>query len=61
MLFGNINLLKTKKVAIVGTRSSSSYGNELSFDFAKKLSENDITIVSGLASRNRYKCSSSVE
>ncbi len=47
---GDINLLNTKSVAIVGTRSPSNYGKLVTEKFAKELAENNITIISGLAS-----------
>ncbi|MBR3280878.1 MAG: DNA-processing protein DprA [Clostridia bacterium] len=48
-LIGNENLLNKDAISIVGTRHSSSYGNELSYDFANTLSKNGFVIVSGLA------------
>lgn len=48
-VLGNIKLLSSISVSIVGTRQSSELGNSIAFDFASKLSENEITIVSGLA------------
>ena len=46
---GNINLLNTKSIAVVGTRAISSYGANVTEKFAKTLAEAGITIVSGLA------------
>lgn len=36
-------------VAIIGARTCSEYGKEITRQFAKKLAENDITVISGLA------------
>lgn len=47
---GNLELLNTKSVAIVGARNPSTYGKLVTEKFAKTLAQNDITIVSGLAS-----------
>lgn len=51
-VLGNIELLKTEntKIAIVGTRKNTEYGKNMALNFAKKLSQKGITIVSGLAS-----------
>ncbi|MCL2177788.1 MAG: DNA-processing protein DprA [Firmicutes bacterium] len=46
---GDITLLDTKCVAVVGTRLCTSYGKELTKKFTKELVEFGITIVSGLA------------
>lgn len=46
---GNLELLNTPALAIVGSRSASKYGENLANDFANQLSANGITIVSGLA------------
>ena len=48
-IIGNENLLNREAISIVGTRHSSSYGNELSYNFANILSKNGFVIVSGLA------------
>ncbi len=45
---GNIELLNTDCISIVGTRYSSDYGNELAYHFSKELSTH-FTIVSGMA------------
>lgn len=47
---GNINLLNTKIVAMVGTRTPSTYGKLITEKFSKALAEKGITIASGLAS-----------
>lgn len=46
---GDINLLKEKSIAIVGCREPSTYGKCVAKKFAIELSENDITIISGMA------------
>ncbi len=47
---GDISLLKTKCVAIVGTRNPTSYGKVVTEKYAKELAKNGVTIISGLAS-----------
>lgn len=46
---GNIDLLKRRKVAIVGSRKVSSYGKWVAHGIGKRLAENGIVVVSGLA------------
>lgn len=46
---GDLSLLNTKSIGIVGTRHPTAYGRSVTEDFAKKLSKNELTIVSGLA------------
>lgn len=46
---GNIELLKNKSIAIVGSRISTPYGEHYAAKFAQKISEKGITIISGLA------------
>jgi len=46
---GNLDLLKTKMIAVVGARNCSQYGIEVSKLIAKELSENNVTLVSGMA------------
>lgn len=46
---GDLSLLKTKSVAIVGTRFPTSYGRFITEKFSKTLAEHNLTIVSGLA------------
>ena len=46
---GNVNLLNNKCIAIVGSRNASEYGLKVAKEFAKELSKNNITVVSGLA------------
>jgi DNA processing protein len=47
---GDLSLFNTKSIAIVGTRFPSAYGRYITEIFAKKLAENNLTIISGLAS-----------
>ena len=47
---GNLNLLNTDMVAMVGTRTPSTYGKIVTEKFSKVFAENGLTIVSGLAS-----------
>lgn len=46
---GNLNLLKEKSVAVVGSRNSTQYGRKITEKITKDLVNNDITIVSGMA------------
>jgi len=46
---GNTNLLKNKKIAIVGTRKPNSYTKNFTHQLSQKLSQNNITIISGAA------------
>ena len=46
---GNTNLLKKKKISIVGTRRPSAYTKEFTHKLASKLSALNICIVSGAA------------
>ncbi len=46
---GNIDLLNTSCVAVVGTRTCSRYGKECAERIAAELSEYSITVVSGMA------------
>ncbi|MBE5819449.1 MAG: DNA-protecting protein DprA [Clostridiales bacterium] len=48
-VIGNEKLLNNKCIAIVGSRNCTAYGFKVAKQFAKELSQNDITIVSGLA------------
>lgn len=47
---GNKEILNSFSVSIVGTRNSSTQGNEIAFDMSQNLSSNNIVIVSGMAS-----------
>ena len=46
---GDINLLSTECVAVVGTRACTSYGKEAAKIVATDLAENGVTVVSGMA------------
>ena len=46
---GNLELLNTPAISIVGSRSATSYGIRLAEEFASQLSASGITIISGLA------------
>ncbi|MDH5465446.1 MAG: DNA-protecting protein DprA, partial [Thiovulaceae bacterium] len=46
---GNIDLLKKRKVAIVGSRRASTYAKNMTFEIAKALKDAGLTVVSGAA------------
>lgn len=46
---GNIELLKTPAISIIGSRKCTEYGKRMSKKFARELSLYGITIISGLA------------
>ena len=46
---GNLELLKRKKISIIGTRRPNSYTKEFTYKLASKLSNAGISIVSGAA------------
>ncbi|OGE24998.1 DNA protecting protein DprA [Candidatus Daviesbacteria bacterium RIFCSPHIGHO2_02_FULL_39_12] len=46
---GDVNILNTKSVAIVGTRKITNYGKAITEQFTKTLASAGLTIVSGLA------------
>ena len=46
---GDVNLLKSVCVAIVGTRRCTKYGKEITYKFAYDIAKSGITVVSGLA------------
>ncbi len=46
---GNISLLKNRKIAVVGSRKASPYGKWAAIELSKRISNNGITVVSGLA------------
>lgn len=48
-VLGNKVLLKQKGIAIVGSRKATEYGKKVALQLSKKLSENGINIISGLA------------
>lgn len=49
MLFGNIELLQSPSIAIVGSRDASEYGKKFAAQFASSIARSNITIVSGMA------------
>lgn len=51
---GNIGLLKTNIISIIGSRACSDNGINLAQKFSKELVYQGITIASGMAKRNRY-------
>lgn len=53
---GNIELLKTNIISIIGSRACSENGIELTRKFSKELVCQGLTIASGMALRNRYNC-----
>lgn len=46
---GNVELLNNEAIAIVGTRKCTKYGEKYAIQFAKELSKQGISIISGLA------------
>ena len=46
---GNIKLLNKKSIAMVGSRNCTDYGKNVAKDIGRKLVENNIVVVSGLA------------
>ena len=46
---GDISLLKSEGIAVVGTRTPTQYGKIITADFVKGLVLNDFTIISGMA------------
>ena len=48
-LKGNIKLLKSPSIAIVGARNCTQYGEKMAKKFANELAEFGITIISGMA------------
>lgn len=46
---GNISLLNTDSVAVIGSRNSSEYGEKITSEITKDLVNNGVTIVSGMA------------
>lgn len=46
---GNLDLLNTRCISIVGTRRPTRYGVDMTVNFARDLAVNRLTIVSGLA------------
>lgn len=46
---GNVDLLGRQAVALVGSRSATTYGRRISFTLARDLARRDICVVSGMA------------
>ena len=46
---GNIELLPSVSVALVGSRAATAYGKRASFSLAKSLAQSGVTVVSGVA------------
>lgn len=46
---GDISILNSRCIAVVGTRTATRYGKQIARRFAKELAEVGITVVSGLA------------
>ncbi|MBQ9297540.1 MAG: DNA-processing protein DprA [Clostridia bacterium] len=55
-VIGDEKLLKSAGIAIIGSREYSDYGKEYALKFAEELAEQNLTIISGMAVRNRYIC-----
>ena len=49
---GNENLLFEDGVAIVGSRNASKYGMEVAKEFARKIADKNVNVISGLARRS---------
>ncbi len=45
--YGNIEILKKPKIAIIGSRKPTYYGRKIAFQFAKELAQAGCTIISG--------------
>lgn len=46
---GNVNLLKNKKISLVGSRKCTAYGKSIAERLSTKLSNSGVSVVSGLA------------
>lgn len=46
---GNINILKNKKISVVGSRKCTAYGKSIAERLSTKLSNSGVSVVSGLA------------
>jgi len=51
---GNVDLLKSNCIAVVGSRNCTDYGYRMAAKFARELAELGVTIVSGFAIRYRH-------
>ena len=48
-VLGDETILNNKMISIVGSRICTNYGKKAAFEFAKKLSDSGLTIISGMA------------
>jgi len=48
-LEGNIELLNTYGIAVIGSRDNTKYGEKMAKKFARELSLKGLTIISGMA------------
>lgn len=48
-VLGNENILNRTSIAVIGCRACSDYGKRASYEFAQKLSQKGVVVVSGLA------------
>lgn len=46
---GNVKILNSKSIAIIGSRNCSKYGMEVAYKFGYGLAQKGITVISGLA------------
>ena len=46
---GNIDILNSRAIAIIGSRACTEYGKQVAKEFAYNLSKSNINIISGLA------------
>ncbi len=46
---GNLDVLKNLSIAIVGSRKATAYGKKIAWELAQRLSEAEVTVVSGMA------------
>ena len=53
---GDLKNLNTNCIAVVGSRECTDYGIKWCRAFVKELVKYDLTIVSGMAIRNRFCC-----
>jgi len=44
---GNLEVLKKRKIGIIGTRKPTKYGREVAYEFSKKITKHGIVITSG--------------